>query len=123
MNVDVTLGDEPAPVDVGVTFPVPPPPPPPTDGVPRIDSIVPNSGPLAGGTPITITGVNFQWAGFGVSCNVDGEQLVAMVTTATTITGRTPPSRRADPHGADLVVGQPGDVARQTGRLHGFTYS
>ncbi|MBI5964577.1 MAG: IPT/TIG domain-containing protein [Chloroflexi bacterium] len=79
---------------------------------PTIGSIVPNSGPTAGGTSVVITGTNFT----GGTVTFDGTAATCTVDSATQITCTSP----AHTAGAvDVVVTTPGGAATSAG---GFTY-
>ncbi|PZA12230.1 transporter [Rhodopseudomonas palustris] len=80
---------------------------------PTISTIVPNSGPAAGGTSVTITGTNLS----GVTAvTVGGAAATLGTNTATSIVITTP----AGTAGArDVVVTTPGGAATSSG---GFTY-
>ena len=96
------------------SFVAPGPAPPP--GAPTINSngISPSSGPIGGGTPITITGTNFTGA-TGVTINgVPATSVV--VVNSTTITAVTPPGT-AGPQ--NVVVTTPGGTNATPGQ---FTY-
>jgi hypothetical protein len=91
----------------------------PTSGTPTprptISTVTPASGPLAGGTAVTITGTNLTSA---ATATIGGKALVALtVTEPDTITGTTP---AGDAAGAvDVVVSDAGGTATLAG---GFTY-
>jgi hypothetical protein len=67
------------------TYVAPPPPPPPT--APTITSVTPNSGPTAGGTPVTIAGSGFV---VGATVAIGGAATDVVVDSETEITARTP---------------------------------
>ena len=79
---------------------------------PSITSIVPNSGPTAGGTSVVITGTNLS----GGAVTFDGTVATCTVNTATQITC-TSPAHAAGP--VDVVVTTSGGAATSAG---GFTY-
>ena len=81
---------------------------------PTVTSIVPNTGPTAGGTSVTITGTNFTGA---TAVTIGGVAATGItVVNATTITATTP----AGTAGAqDVVVTTPGGTGTGTGL---FTY-
>ncbi|WP_310728455.1 IPT/TIG domain-containing protein [Streptomyces sp. N2A] len=81
---------------------------------PTITSISPNQGPIAGGTPVTITGTNLT----GATVTIGGNPAtgVTVNSTGTQITAITPPGV-AGP--ADVTVTTPGGSATLVG---GFTY-
>ncbi|MEW2435361.1 IPT/TIG domain-containing protein [Streptomyces caniferus] len=81
---------------------------------PTITSISPNSGPIAGGTPVTITGTNLT----GASVTIGGNPATGVMVnaTGTQLTALTPPGA-AGP--ADVTVTTPGGSATLVG---GFTY-
>ena len=79
---------------------------------PSITSIVPNSGPTAGGTSVVITGTNLN----GGTVTFDGTVATCTVNTATQITC-TSPAHAAGP--VDVVVTTSGGAATSAG---GFTY-
>ena len=88
-----------------------------TDSVPEptIASISPDSGPLAGGTAVTITGTNFTAA---AAATIGGQPLAnPAVTVPDTITGTTPPGAAAG--AVDVVVNDAGGEATLP---EGFTY-
>jgi hypothetical protein len=65
-----------------------------------VTSVEPRTGPLTGGTSVTIMGVNFTEI---TSVSIDGKSLGAIkVLSATEITGSTPSATSAGPK--DLVV-------------------
>ncbi len=79
---------------------------------PTLTSIAPNSGPVAGGTTVVITGANLT----GGTVTFGGLAATCTVNSATQITCATP----AHPAGpVDVVVTTPGGTATFTG---GFTY-
>ena len=80
---------------------------------PTISSIVPNSGPVAGGTAVVITGTDFTGA---TTFTFGGTVATCTVDSATQITCTTPP-HAAGP--VDVVVTTPSGTATSTG---GFTY-
>ncbi len=81
-----------------------------------IDSVSPSSGPLAGGTPITISGSQL---GAVQSVTIGGVPATNVVSVnSTTITAVTPPSKSLGPK--DVVVSSTASSATLTG---GFTYS
>ena len=57
---------------------------------PSITSVSPSSGPVAGGTSVTITGTNIVGAG-GTTAAIGGVNITITGTTSNTITGITPP--------------------------------
>jgi hypothetical protein len=60
-------------------------------GVPTVTGATPSSGPLAGGTSITITGTNFTSAGGAPTVMVGGKLCTSVVVvSATTITAKVP---------------------------------
>lgn len=77
---------------------------------PYLSSISPRSGPAAGGTTVTITGVGFQ---AGASVRIAGVPATNVVVTATQITARTP-AIGAGTLGDVLVTNVP---SQQAGRL------
>jgi len=79
---------------------------------PTITSIVPNSGPVAGGTTVVITGTNLT----GGTVTFGGTAATCTVNSATQITCTTPAHT---PGAVDVVVTTPGGTATSTG---GFTY-
>jgi hypothetical protein len=79
---------------------------------PTIGSIVPNSGPTAGGTTVVITGTNLT----GGTVTFGGLPATCTVDSATQITC-TSPAHAAGP--VDVVVTTPGGAATSAG---GFTY-
>jgi C1A family cysteine protease/dipeptidyl aminopeptidase/acylaminoacyl peptidase len=84
---------------------------------PAITTISPASGPVTGGTPVTITGTGFV-SGATVKIGVNAATDVAFVNT-TTITAKTPLSATVGPK--DVVVTNPDT---QSGTLtNGFTYT
>src|SRR5206468_3158711 len=85
-------------------------PPPPT-----VTSVAPNSGGIAGGTSVTVTGTGFQ---SGATASFGGSALTVSTVTATSITGTT----TAHAAGAVNVVVTNPDA--QTGTcLSCFTYA
>jgi hypothetical protein len=79
---------------------------------PTITSIVPNSGPVAGGTTVVITGTDLT----GGTVTFGGTAATCTVDSATQITCTTPAHA---PGAVDVVVTTPGGTATSTG---GFTY-
>jgi hypothetical protein len=65
---------------------------------PTVTSISPANGPSAGGTPVTITGTDFQP---GATATIGGASLIGATITATTISGTTGPHA---PNTASAVV-------------------
>jgi hypothetical protein len=86
--------------------------------IPVITSIVPGAGPVAGGTPVTITGQNFTGA---TSVTFNGVPCTSLVVvSATTITCVTPPN----PAGvAEVVVTTPNGQNVTTGTANDFIYT
>lgn len=84
------------------------------DFLPTVTGITPNSGPVAGGTSVTITGTNFTGA---TAVTIGGAAATGItVVNATTITATTP----AGTAGArDVAVTTPGGTGTGTGL---FTY-
>jgi hypothetical protein len=78
-------------------------------------TILPGSGPLSGGTPVTITGTDFQ---AGATVTFGGAALTGVVATATTITGSTP-AHAAGP--VEVLVTNPGGFYARV--RNGFSYS
>jgi hypothetical protein len=87
------------------------PPPPPS-----ISSIVPSTGPLLGGTTVTITGTNFTGATSVTFGTVDATAFT--VNSATQITATTPP--QGTPGAVIVLVTVPGVTASLAS---GFTYT
>jgi hypothetical protein len=85
-----------------------------TTGAATVTSVLPNTGPIAGGTSVTITGTNFSSA---TGATFDGNAATSfVVVNSTTITCHTP----AGSVGAvDVVVQSPDGDGTLT---HGFTY-
>ena len=84
---------------------------------PTFTSIAPTSGPLAGGTQVTITGTNFVSGGsFGVT--IGGANAAGVFVNPTTITARTP----AHAAGAVNVVITNNDGQTVTG-TNAYTYA
>ncbi|BCW87580.1 hypothetical protein sos41_07100 [Alphaproteobacteria bacterium SO-S41] len=83
---------------------------------PTVTSISPSSGPLAGGTAVTIRGTNFTPAN-GATIDIDSLADFTVVNS-TTITGTTPAGFA--PGAVDVGVSSPGGSGTLTG---GFTYS
>jgi IPT/TIG domain len=82
---------------------------------PKVALISPNSGPAAGGTPVTITGADFT---AGAKVNIGGTPVVSIASVSTTSISATTPAHVAGP--ADVEVVNPDD---QKGVLTGgFTY-
>lgn len=81
--------------------------------VPTIDTISPTNGPVAGGTPVRITGTNFD-----ASCSVrfGASNAVMIATTATTIDVTSPPHAAG---AVDVTVTCSGGSVIRTS---GFTY-
>jgi endonuclease YncB( thermonuclease family) len=89
-------------------------PPAPTLATPAITEISPLSGPVTGGTTVTVTGTNFV---DGVTVTFDGIPAVVLDVQSTAITVLTPPQA---PGVVDVVVTNPdGQGARL---LNGFEY-
>ena len=83
---------------------------------PKLSSIVPTSGPAAGGTPVTITGTNFV---SGAKVNIGGTSAVSVVVaSATSITATTPQHAAG---AADVEVVNPDD--QKDALKGGFTYN
>ncbi|HAK94622.1 MAG TPA: hypothetical protein DCM87_06375 [Planctomycetes bacterium] len=83
---------------------------------PRIDSIAPASGPVTGGTQVTISGDFFTAAGTEVRIGANLLQN-AVVQSATTITGRTPAGQAIGP--VDVTVATPhGQAVLEDGFLY-----
>jgi hypothetical protein len=61
---------------------------------PAITGVAPASGPVGGGTPLTISGTDFVT---GATVTVGGRPCTAITVAATTITCTTPPARPAPP--------------------------
>ena len=81
--------------------------------VPTIASVSPSSGPMVGGTIITITGTNLA----GATVAIDGKAATGVTATASLVTATTP----AGTVGAkSVVVATAGGVAT---RVNGFTYT
>ncbi len=69
---------------------------------PSIQVVTPDNGPMAGATPVTITGNDFTFTGDTI-VTIDGTQALNMhVVNGTTITCETPPS--ATPGAVDVTV-------------------
>jgi hypothetical protein len=86
---------------------------------PTVISVSPNSGPTTGGTPVTITGTNFQSGAtvtFGTQAATD-----VVVVSATSITARTPLGPVSSPLAVDVSVTNP-DSTKGTA-TGAFTYS
>ena len=80
---------------------------------PTIASVSPSSGPVVGGTSITISGANLA----GATVTIDGKAATSVVASASLITARTP----AGAVGAkSVLVTTVGGVAT---KLNGFTYT
>jgi plastocyanin len=86
---------------------------------PSISSVAPNSGPTTGGTPVTITGTNFQSGAtvtFGARPATD-----VVVVSATSITARTPLGPSNEQLAVNVTVTNPDAT---TGSASGaFTYT
>jgi len=86
---------------------------------PAISSVSPNSGPTTGGTPVTITGTNFQ-SGATVTFGALAATNVVVVS-ATSITANTPLGPATQQLAVDVSVTNPDSTkATATG---GFTYT
>jgi hypothetical protein len=86
---------------------------------PSISSVAPNSGPTTGGTPVTITGTNFQ-SGATVTFGARAATDVAVVS-ATSITARTPFGPTNEQLAVNVTVTNPDAT---TGSASGaFTYT
>jgi len=86
---------------------------------PTLSSIAPNTGPTTGGTPVTITGTNFQSGAtvtFGALPSSD-----VTVVSATSITARTPLGPATQQLAVDVVVTNP-DATKATA-AGAFTYT
>lgn len=87
-----------------------------------LTSISPTAGPLAGGTPVTITGQNFVADGTGALVTtflIGGTALVGgSYVSSTTVTGTTPPGANTGP--ASLVAQNPDGTAAFI--VNAFTY-
>jgi len=86
---------------------------------PTITNIAPATGPTSGGTPVTITGTNFQSGAtvtFGTRAATD-----VTVVSATSITARTPIGPATEQLAVDVVVTNP-DATKGTA-TGGFTYT
>jgi len=86
---------------------------------PTISSVAPNTGPNTGGTPVTITGTNFQSGAtvtFGALPATD-----VTVVSATSITARTPFGPITQPPAVDVTVTNP-DATHGTA-TGAFTYT
>lgn len=80
--------------------------------VPTLTGVTPSSGPLSGGTSIVIAGANLA----GATVSIDGKAATSVVSTASSITAKTP----AGTVGAkNVVVSTVGGSATRAG---GFTY-
>lgn len=85
------------------------------DPTPTISGVAPATGPVAGGTAITITGTNFAGT---TSVSIGGTAAAAFtVVSGTTITATTPAHAAG---AADVVVASPNGTATGTGL---FTYN
>jgi len=82
---------------------------------PTLSRITPNTGPAAGGTPVTITGTNFV---NGATVTIGGNQATSVVVVnSTTITAQTPA------HNVGPVNVEIANPDEQRGVLaNGFTY-
>jgi len=78
---------------------------------PKVALIAPNSGPAAGGTPVTITGTDFT---AGARVNIGGVPVASIVSVSTTTISATTPAHVAG--AADVEVITPDD---QKGSLPG----
>ncbi len=82
---------------------------------PKVALISPNSGPAAGGTAVTITGIDF---GAGAKVNIGGTAVTSIISVSTTSIGATTPAHAAGQ--ADVEVVNPdGQKGVLTG---GFKY-
>jgi len=116
-------------VDVVVTTPGGADPTPvtftylPAPTLAAVNPIAPATGPTLGGTPVTITGTNFQGTGMTTETTVTigGVPLVNLsVTSSTTITGSTPATPGLVAGARDVVVATAGGTATAAGA---FTYA
>jgi hypothetical protein len=86
---------------------------------PTISSISPNSGPTSGGTPVTITGTNFQSGAtvtFGARPATD-----VVVVSATSITARTPLGPPSEQLAVNVTVTNPDSTSASANGA--FTYT
>jgi hypothetical protein len=83
--------------------------------VPTVSGVSPNTGPVAGGTAVTITGANFA-AGAAVTFGSLGATNIAVVS-ATQITAKTPAGSAGAVTVTVTVNGQSGSLT------NGFTYT
>ncbi len=87
--------------------------------IPTVSSIAPATGPTTGGTPVTITGTNFQ---SGATVTIGAQQAANVtVVSATSITALTPFGPTSGPLAVDVVVTNP-DTTKVTA-TGAFTYS
>ncbi|MBI1929736.1 IPT/TIG domain-containing protein [Candidatus Poribacteria bacterium] len=83
--------------------------------LPTVTGIEPNSGPMAGGTPVTITGKNFQNR---TTITISGQEASNVVFhSPTQLTAKTPPGVTGP---ADVTVTNPGE--KPATLKAGFTY-
>jgi hypothetical protein len=111
VDVQVTNSDSlSATLPQAFTFVLPPP---------TISGVAPSTGPTSGGTPVTITGTNFQTGAsvrFGAQPATD-----VTVVSATSITARAPLGPATEQLAVDVVVTNPDS---QSATAHpGFTYT
>ncbi len=104
VTVKVTVGSQSGSLTNGFTYAV----------VPAVTSVSPNSGPVAGGTAVTITGTNFA-AGATVTFGTAAATNVVVVSS-TSITATTPAGSAGAVTVKVTVGGQSGSLAS------GFTY-
>ncbi|MPZ17152.1 MAG: hypothetical protein GEV06_04460 [Luteitalea sp.] len=69
-------------------------------GPPTIDSVAPPSGPVGGGTVVTVTGSNFG----GAAVTFGGVEATTVVLSSTTLLVDTPPAPGGSPGLVDVVV-------------------
>jgi hypothetical protein len=123
-------GNKPGPVDVVVTDPASnakdtkaggftysPPTEPPSDGL-SITSLDPATGPLAGGTTVTITGKGFTNTSTVTFGGEPGAKL--KLGSPTSISVDTPPGKQPGP--VDVIVADTASNAKDT-KAGGFTYT
>lgn len=86
---------------------------------PTISTVTPSSGPVGGGTSVTITGANFSTTGAGATVLFDDSAAAVIARTATSLTVTAPAA--ANPGAVDVIVANPdGQAARA---VNAFTYT
>ena len=86
---------------------------------PTVTTVSPTTGPVAGGTSVTITGSNFSTTGAGATVLFDDSAGTVTARTATSITATSPAA--AYPGAVDVIVTNPDGQAYR--KVNAFTYT